>query len=241
MPEVTPQQLLAEFEELLRSMPPRTTLRHTTNENYAWFGRAKSLIRRWDSLKAVLFDKNVSDFGSTFVGRDADSALRDAMTTIYEAINDLKLSNAEFSAVAISQGEVFRYFDTVRQWIEQAQADLLFVDPYLDADFVAKFLPFVRQGTKVRLLTSSRKLDKLLPAVGAYRAEKGLDIEIKIDEGLHDRYLFVDRRECYFSGGSFKDGAKNAPALVAQISDAFSELLRIYEAIWVRATAATIA
>ncbi len=57
---------------------------------------------------------------------------------------------------------------------------------------------------------------------------------------LHDRFLFVDRNAGYFSGASFKDGAKNSPALIYQVTDVFSPVLNGYEQIWKAADVVTI-
>jgi hypothetical protein len=43
-------EILAELEDLLRTMPPRATLRHTTEENFAWFGRARSIVAAWNGI-----------------------------------------------------------------------------------------------------------------------------------------------------------------------------------------------
>jgi hypothetical protein len=41
------------------------------------------------------------------------------------------------------QGLVFDYFDGIRKQIELAKTELFFVDPYLDSDFVSRYLPQV--------------------------------------------------------------------------------------------------
>jgi hypothetical protein len=45
MPALTTEQLLAEIEDLIRTMPDRATIRHELPENFAWFGRAAALVR----------------------------------------------------------------------------------------------------------------------------------------------------------------------------------------------------
>ena len=44
--------------------------------------------------------------------------------------------------------------------------------------------------------------------------------------------MFIDRAACYLSGASFKDGAKNAPTVLAQIRDAFEDMWNTYERKW---------
>jgi hypothetical protein len=42
----TQEQLLAELEDLLRTMPPKETLGLVTDENLAWLGRAAAVIEQ---------------------------------------------------------------------------------------------------------------------------------------------------------------------------------------------------
>jgi hypothetical protein len=134
----------------------------------------------------------------------------------------------------VAQGQVFDYFDEVRKVIEIAKQDLLFVDPYLDAEFVSRYLCHVSPGVTVRLLTH-KKLGTLLPAVDLFAAQSKLTIQVRSDPNLHDRYVFVDRNTCYQSGASFKDGAKSAPTTLTQTTDAFAAVLQTYEGIWAKA------
>ena len=130
---------------------------------------------------------------------------------------------------------MFEYFDELRKLIETAKSDLLMVDPYLDAEFCSRYLPFVSQGTRVRMLARER-ISTLKPAVAAFVAQSGLSIEVRSVGGFHDRYLFVDGQACYQSGASFKDGAKKTPTVLVQIMDAFASVNATYEQIWANAT-----
>jgi hypothetical protein len=154
---------------------------------------------------------------------------------LHQARHDLRLKTVGPLTFAVDQGAVFDYFDEVRQLIETAKSELLFVDPYLDAEFVSKYLPHVTQGVRIRLLTREC-LPKLLPAVDAFRQQHKLKIEVRSAPGFHDRYIFVDGLSCYHSGASFKDGAKKAPTTLTQITDALPAMLDTYEKMWSAAT-----
>ncbi len=116
---------------------------------------------------------------------------------------------------------MFDYFDELRGKIEMARADLLFVDPYLDADFVARYLQYVNSAAKVRLLCS-KGVHALITAVDLFGEQVGLNIQVRSSTSLHDRYLFVDRSRCFLSGASFKDGAARSPTVIAEVTDAFA-------------------
>lgn len=227
---LTNEQLLAEVEDILRTMPPRETLRHAKDENFAWLGRVTALIEAWSMPKMIFIRPAIDQFH----GRDANDAqngFRKIMTLLHEARHDLRMKTVGPLNAAVGRGNVFDYFDEVRKIIEPATRDVFFIDPYLDAEFVARYLPHVRSGTLVRLLARER-LSTLLPAVDAFARQSGLTISVKSSPGFHDRYVIVDGSACYQSGASFKDGAKASPTTLTQITDAFPVVLKTYEDLW---------
>ena len=234
MTSITPEQLLAEIEDLLRTMPPRATIRHETPENLSWLGRASAVMHLWDPMRAVMFNLHVSKIHEP-LARPAEQGLLGAITMLHQAGHELRLKTVGPLTVAVAQGGVFDYFDEVRKVIESAKIDLLFVDPYLDAEFVSRYLPHVTQGVSVRLLGRER-MTTLAPAVELLRQQTGLAIEVRSAAGFHDRYVFVDRQSCYQSGASFKDGAKKAPTTLTQIQDAFAGVSSTYESLWASAS-----
>ena len=123
----------------------------------------------------------------------------------------------------------------MRKIIETAKLDLLFVDPYLDAEFVSRYLSQVSKGVAVRLLGRER-MPRLISSIALLRQQTNLAVEVRSAADFHGRYVFVDRTACYQSGSSFKDGAKKAPTTLTQISNAFAAVLDTYEKIWASAT-----
>lgn len=234
MQKLTPEQLLAEIEDLLRTMPPRPTIRHETSENCAWFGRAAALVYEWSSARAIAFDGYLRTIHSP-KAIDAGHAISGILTMLQQARHDLRLRTIGPLAVAISQGAVFDYFDELRKVIEGSKVDLLFVDPYLDAEFVSRYLPHVPVAVQVRLLCRER-LSSLMPSVALFRQQAGAPVEVRTSHSLHDRFLIVDKSLCYQSGASFKDGAKKSPTTLTQITDAFLAIQAIYEDLWSTAT-----
>jgi hypothetical protein len=234
MKSITPEQLLAEVEQLVRIMPSREVIHHDSPENLCWLGQASAAIQLWDPIRAFKFDRHVTNLSASTM-RDSETAIRGVMTMLHQARHELRLNTVGPATIAMGHGSVFDYFDEVRKVIEAAKLDLLFVDPYLDAEFVSRYLPHVSQGVKVRLL-ARRRLATLTPAVALLRQQNKLAVEVRSAEGFHDRYVFVDQTFCYQSGASFKDGAKTAPTTLTQIVDAFGPVSAIYEQAWISAT-----
>lgn len=116
-----------------------------------------------------------------------------------------------------------------RKIIETANKDVLFIDPYLDADLVSRY--HVKARVSIRLL-AWEKIATLLPAVVAFAQQSQASVEVRTASGFHDRYVIIDGAACYQSGASFKDGARNAPTTVTQVGDAFTAVRETYESIW---------
>jgi hypothetical protein len=224
--------LLAEIEDILRSAPPRATIRHGTPENLGWLGRAVATITRWDSIKGVTARSCATQLqGGAPMTHLGDQAYGGLMLLLNEARSDLRMATLGPVNTAIGHGLVFEYFDEMRKIIAAAKEELFFVDPYLDAEFVSRYLPQVPVGVTVRLL-AREKVASLVPAAAAYVAQHKIALSIRSAPNFHDRYFFVDHSACYQSGASFKDGAKTAPTTISQIIDAFAAVQQTYEALW---------
>ena len=136
----------------------------------------------------------------------------------------------QFSAV-VAEGKVFDYFDGLRKIIEMANDEILFVDPYLNPDVVARYLPHVSSGVTIRLL-GRRNIAALKSALEAFVQQTEASVQLRSSDSLHDRFLFVDRKQCYQSRASFKDGAKRSPTTLTQVTDGFQAMWDAYERLW---------
>jgi hypothetical protein len=204
--------VLAEIEDILRTAPPRTTLLSDVPETFAWLGRTIAAISRWNSEGGARARKLVSQMQNVR-STEAQQRYNGLMVLLHEACNDLRMTTIGPINAAIGQGLIFDYFDGIRKIIMLASSDLLFVDPYLDAEFVSRYLPQVRSGVQVRLLVGKKEkqLAALSSAVKLFAQQHQMHIGLRSTPNLHDRYIIVDGWSCYQSGASFKDGARTAP------------------------------
>jgi hypothetical protein len=227
-------EVLAEIEDLLRTKPPKATFHHPTEENFAWLGRASSAIEAWNPANSIPFSGFVRALGS-YTGTETDQAERGISIMLHRARADLRMKTIGPSNVAIAAGNAFDYFDELRKVIEIADEEVFFIDPYLDAEFVSTYLVQLKSGVAIRLLSGAKRLDALIPAADMFAKQRGSLLHLRSSSAIHDRYLIVDKKACYQSGASFKDGAKKAPTTLTQITDAFPAVLRTYEDLWARA------
>jgi hypothetical protein len=228
------EQLLAEIEDVIRTMPPSPTFEKAPpSEYWVWLGRTRAAIENWNPSKSA----HAADCVQRCTVENPYSVrggMRDLTILLHQARHDILLQIPAAGSLAVAHGMVFDYFDDIRKKIELAKQDVFFVDPYLEADFVSRYLPHVAAGVTIRLL-AREKLASLLPAVDAFSKQSGSKIEVRSAANFHDRYLFVDSTSCYHSGASFKDGAKSAPTVITQIIDAFRTMATEYEDRWLKA------
>lgn len=230
---MTNEDLLGEVEDILRTMPLRETLRHSADENFAWLGRVSAFIEAWSAPKSIPLSAAMNQFHGQ-MARDAQEGFRKIVTLLHQARQDLRMKTVGPVNAAMGHGQVFDYFDEVRKLIEPASRDLFFIDPFLDAEFVSRYLPHVRSGVPIRLLARER-IATLLPAVEMFVNQTSAQVLVRSAPGFHDRYVIVDHGACYQSGASFKDGAKAAPTTLTQNTDAFAVVEKTYEDIWTSA------
>jgi hypothetical protein len=141
------EDLLAELEGLLRTMPPREEFRSHMIEDPSWLGRAAAVVTAWDFSSMVWFRQSQSQLQSFNVD-DIYNGYQDLATLLHQARTDIKMKTVGPTNVAISGGMPFDYFDEIRQVIKTATSDILFVDPYLDAEFVERYLPHITAGIR---------------------------------------------------------------------------------------------
>ena len=227
--KIAPEELYAEVGELLRTMPSRTQMGN--GDTVQWLGRAVAVMDRWDRFKGIFFQTHIRNVQSN-IGFTHDEGYDGVTLMINQAHYDLKLATAGPVSVALEVGMTFHYFEEVRQIVELASTDVFFIDPYLDADFVGRYLVLIKPEVTIRLLTSNAHVAQLLAAVDAFTRQHGNSVGVRTAKDLHDRYVITDRSACYQSGASFKDGAKRAPTTLTQITDAFAAVQQTYETNW---------
>lgn len=231
--KLSPAEFAAHFDALVRTMPPIATLRHDSQENHEWLGLAAHLVEETDHARGILFRLEMAKLYSGF-NRMPGETEKLLVSMVQQCKMVWRFKSSGPLAVAFEPRRPFDYFDEVRKYIESAATEVFFIDPYMDAEFVSRYLPFVKPGVAVRLLGSNRIM-ALKAAVEMYSAQSDTTIAVR-HSLFHDRYLIIDRRECYQSSGSFNHGAATAASLLVQIVDAFESIQSIYEARWAAGT-----
>jgi hypothetical protein len=220
--------LLHEVERLLRVVPDSGSFRSCSDEALEWIAHSKSIFTQLHIIDGPLFVA-LSTLAS---GGGTETNPRTIRLKLIELQHTLNMTVGPSPNVAIEAGDRFHYFDEIRKLVEAAADDLFFIDPYLDADFVSRYLVHSKHAVLIRLLTDQSSLKKLMPAVELFAEPRSEGVCVRCSDTLHDRYLIVDDAKCYQSGASFKDGAKRSDTTITQIVDVFPEVNRRYNEIW---------
>jgi hypothetical protein len=226
--QLTDSQLLAEVEEVIRKAPSSYR-----DVDAIWVGRATAIVKRWDDVSGINFE--VSSHSLTSHPMLANKAYDRMMAILHQAQSDLRIELGESLDIAIPAGKPFAFFEAVRKMLEVADKEVFFIDPYIDAEFIGRYLPQIKPTVRVRILTSDQYMKALVPAAEAYKKETGTKIIIRSSKEFHDRHLIIDGTTCYQVGSSFKDAAEQKPTSLMQQIDVFAAVKKIYEDIWDRA------
>lgn len=215
-----------------------------SDEAMAWFADVSGIVNAYDAgmgLPFALLLPRVTNIHSGIISPVAANftlnAQNEFVTRARSVLTQLQLATNTFTTRQLGAGAVHDYFEEVRQLVAGATRDVLFIDPYIDATFVTRYLPQIPQAVTVRLLTAERQATALRQALDLYVQQHGTAVELRVmpNRMLHDRHLIIDASDAYQSGASFKDGARNAPTSINQIVDVAPELIRAHEANWASA------
>jgi hypothetical protein len=228
-PPLSPAQLAAGFDALLRAMPERKTLHFDNAANAEWLSEAAALAMMFDPVRAIGLRSEIDRLYG--YAADPRSGVQRIILTVQQMKAECRMRSAGPMTIAFESGQQFDYFDEIRKILESATSDVLVIDPYLGADFISKYLPHIKGDVQIRLLVENQ-ITQVRTTVEAYVAQYGANVEVRKSSGMHDRYIFIDKKECYHSGATFKDGAVKSPTTLTQITDAFAPVLQIYEEAW---------
>ncbi|MFL9582234.1 hypothetical protein [Stenotrophomonas sp. AB1(2024)] len=212
-----------------------------SDESLSWFADVAGIVNAYSKIEGVRFGALLGQATASASGIMSPTssmltlnAQRQFVTQTRSLLTQLQLATNTFITRQLGVGAVHDYFEEIRQLLAGATRDVLFIDPYIDATFVTRYLPQIPQGVTARLLTAERQAAALHQSLNLFQAQHGTAVELRAmpDRSLHDRHLVIDTRDVFQSGASFKDGARNAPTSINQIVDVAADLIRAHEAHW---------
>lgn len=206
-----------------------------------WHADVVGVVRAYDRAHAVplelLLGQITNPMGgraSAFFGTLRADAAHEFLARARALFVQLRLETGEFLAAQVRAGAMHDYFEHVREILGRATRDVLFVDRYLDPDFLNRYGPQVPAVVRLRLLTRHGSGMAVAEAARLFTGQHGLTIEVRTfpERIVHDRHLVIDGQDVFQSGASFKDGGHHAPTTIVQLVDGAATKVRELEEIW---------
>ena len=224
---------LEKLRSLLSTAPPLEGRGSYGQEQFAWLGRASSLISKWDRFEANSF-KLAVDGMTANLNRVANHGI--VFTTIHKAIASMEDQLPQVGGQAFGPGATYDFFKALRELVSSAEKSVFLVDPYMDAETFDGYLCALGSGRQVRLLLS-KCADEARIAAEKFALQHQCKLEVRKTKAIHDRVMFIDDTQCWVLGASIKDAAAKKPTYLAPISaDVAEQKMKIYEDIWNAAT-----
>ena len=152
---MTKEELFLELEDLLRTIPERANCTRNSGDFLSWQGRAAAIIKQWDLPSMIRVGHFLNELQNVQTQR-FNAGYNGLIVLLHQARNDLRMQAVGPANALIASTMVFDYFDEIRKIINLAREEILFVDPYLDAEFVSRYLPHIKEGVSIRLLTREK-------------------------------------------------------------------------------------
>ena len=116
-------QLLVLLDQVIRSMPATSELFGVSTEVLEWFGRARAILQRWSTVRAVQFSSAADTMRSSNAFLH-DAAFGQIVSILHEARMELQMRTAGPSEIVVDRGHQFDYYDEVRKVIERGAVAL---------------------------------------------------------------------------------------------------------------------
>ncbi|UHS55871.1 hypothetical protein [Agrobacterium vaccinii] len=236
MMTLEPRDILLEVEDLIRTMPE---VQYGWSDPSAvdWIGRARAIL----TLPQLHIAVDASVAIQQAISGMSQSSWQGKQTVqilLSQVRHTIRMQTVGPLAIAVSKGMVFDYFDGLKKIIQEARGDILIVDPYMDAELVSRYLPFVERSVAIRLL-ASKNVATLRPAATLFAQQYQCNIEVRRAASLHDRFIFIDNKRGFQSGASFHQGGVKSPTTLTEITDTFNVVQKTYEDFWSAGEVAT--
>ena len=161
------------------------------------------IFRKWATsvLKEYLLKGYALNDGRTLITKDNYLNLVNRVDSLDVRIGSIEnaFKHRFVEDVIISDGEMFDALVLITKMIETAYSSIVLMDPYIDATSLS-FFKSKNEGVNLTVITSSRAnigRRELVSFSNSYG-----NVQIKIDDKCHDRYLILDNELFYHLGCS---------------------------------------
>ena len=161
------------------------------------------IFRKWATsvLKEYLLKGYVLDEGRTLITKDNYLNLVNRVDSLNKRVDTIE--NAEkhrfVEDVLLLDNQMFDAIVLISRMIETAQTSIVLIDPYVDAISLSFFKNKDKDLNLVIVTSSRANIGRR--EISSFNERYG-NLEIKIDDKCHDRYLIIDNELFYHLGCS---------------------------------------
>ncbi len=171
-------------------------------------------FRRWATsvLKRYLYKGYVIDEERIALTKSVAN-LENEVERIKEQIKDIKerTFTEPIKEKLFRNGEFFDSRELLSSIVENAKESIIIIDPYFDIVSLS-YLKNVPKSIHIKVIRSFRgHLNK--EDLRAFRRQYR-DIYVALDETFHDRFILIDKKECYLLGTSTNGLGKRTSAII---------------------------
>ncbi|HFC12690.1 MAG TPA: hypothetical protein ENJ56_07590, partial [Anaerolineae bacterium] len=207
------KEVLQVLESIIRSMPSHADIVVSFDEYESWtaevefiseyfstsgFVTTKTILKQ---LTALSEEGKITVEPMTVQQRRAKNIIinfKNLRRTLKAEYHRFRFKTLGPTSIAIGEGRVFDYFEEITNIFSLATENILIIDPYLDLEFISRYIGSVSDDVSIRLLCGNRKLKTLIPAVEAYtKQDDNISISVRKNEKFHDRYVIIDQERCF--------------------------------------------
>ena len=139
--------------------------------------------------------------------------LENEVERIKEQIKDIKEKTftEPIKEKLFRNGEFFDSRELLSSIVENAKESIIIIDPYFDIVSLS-YLKSVPKSVYIKVVRSARgHLNK--EDLRAFRKQYR-DIYVTFDESFHDRFILIDKKDCYLLGTSTNGLGKRVSAII---------------------------
>jgi len=246
-PSLAPEKAIKILEnqiataEALRTEPFGSAKREewkTTSESVlnSAFNPGCPIFDSFSAAQAIAFNMNDSDVKLRQI---ANENLDQLLAVLRSAVEQLGWQLPEPSEAFHPAGSQHDAYVEIRRIVQTATTELIIVDTYVD-ETLWGLLTNVSGSVKLRVLTMKTKGDFPLEAKH-FIAQHGGQVEARVTNDYHDRFIVVDHATVWHLGASIKDAGKKAFALTEfERSSIRNSVIADIEVTWNASTALPI-
>lgn len=159
-----------------------------------------------------------------YLMHQANQQLDGMLSVLRSVAEQLRWQLPDPTQVFLPAGSVHDAYVEIRKIVQLVKSEVLIVDSYVD-ETLWPLLKNIPSSAKIRILTMKMKGDFALEAKN-FAGQHGNAIEIRQTITYHDRFILVDRNQCWHLGASIKDAGTKAFAMSEILSPAICSAIQ---------------